>query len=387
MSERIRVLLVCQSNTAGVKRHVIDVLSRIDLAAFDVHFVYNLLACDADFPSLVSAVGKRGITCTEMPLLNRPDPRRDLPALARLVRIIRRWRPHVVHGHSSKGGALGRVAALLAGTGAKTAFTPNVLSIFASRWYFPIEAALAPLTTAMVASSASEAEDFRRLRFYGGSDIRTIPLCVDPDRVHATAIPAPRPAEPLGISGCGRICPQKQTLLFFRVALEAARRGLDWRFEWIGDYYGSDPESDQCRALLAAHPEMNLEITGWLADPLGRLAGADVFLLLSRYESFGFVTAEAMLLERPIVATRTTGTVDLVTDGESGYIVKDDVADILEKLGRLDRDPALRRRFGRAGRARVERDYPLSRMIGLTEKMYRDLAAQFPDCNPTTAPA
>jgi glycosyltransferase involved in cell wall biosynthesis len=374
--EKTRVLLIAQSNTAGVKCHVIDVLSRIDLDAFEVRFVYNLLACDRDFPGLVAAVEARGIRAFELPMLNRPDPKRDLPALFRLIREIRAWRPHIVHAHSSKAGAVGRVAARLAGTGAKTVFTPNVLSIFNSKLYFPIEAALAPLTDVMVASSASEAEDFRRLGIYDGCAIRTIPLCVDADRFRR--IEASPRSGPFRIASCGRICPQKGSLLFFQTALAAARAGLDWRFEWIGDYYGSDAESAECRRLLAAHPEMNVEVTGWLDDPTARLAQADVFLLLSRYESFGFVTAETMLLGKTVVATRTTGNIDLVVEGETGFFVERDSADILATLQRVADHPD-RAQLGQRGRARIEREFPISRMIALTEQLYRDLAREAAD--------
>jgi glycosyltransferase involved in cell wall biosynthesis len=368
--EKIKILVLSQPNTAGVKRHVIDILSRIDLDRFEVRFAYNLIASDRDFPSLVESVKKRGVGVFEMSLLNRPDPKRDLPALIRLIRDIRAWRPDIVHCHSSKSGILGRLATRLAGTGAKTVFTPNVLSIYVSKMYFPIEAVFAPLTDVMVASCESEAQDFRKLGIFRGSEIRTIPLCVDAARFPPIA--TPRPDGPLRIASCGRITPQKNALLFFQTALAAASAGLDWKFEWIGDYYGSDRESDACRALLKAHPEMNLEVTGWLDHPRDRLAQADIFLLLSRYESFGFVTAETMLLEKPVVATRTTGNVDLVVEGETGFFVRPEVEDILAKLRRLADDPD-RRRYGQRGRERIVREFPISRMIGLTEKLYTDL--------------
>jgi glycosyltransferase involved in cell wall biosynthesis len=370
--EKIKVLLISQPNTAGVKRHVIDVLSRIDLDAFEVRLAYNLLNCDRDFPSLVESVKARGIGVFEIPTLNRPDPRRDIPALMRLLREIRTWRPHIVHCHSSKAGVLGRIAARISLTGAKTVFTPNVLSVFAgkSKIYYPIELALAPLTDVMVASCESEAADFQKLGFYRGHEIRTIPLCVDATLFKH--VEAPPREGPLQIASCGRICPQKGSLLFFQTALAAARAGLDWKFVWIGDYYGSDPESEACKELLKNHPEMNVEVTGWLDDPKSRLAQADIFLLLSRYESFGFVTAETMLLGKPVVATHATGNIDLVAEGVTGLFVERDESDILAKLKQLADDPD-RQRYGKKGRERIEKEYPISRMISLTEKLYRDL--------------
>jgi glycosyltransferase involved in cell wall biosynthesis len=371
--EKIKVLLISQSNTAGVKRHIMDVLSRIDLDTFEVRLAYNLLSCDRDFPSLVESVNARGIGVFEIPTLNRPDPKRDIPALWRLLREIRAWRPNIVHCHSSKAGVLGRIAARLSLTGAKTVFTPNVLSVFAGKGkiYYPIEKALVPFTDVMVASCESEADDFRKIGFYRSREIRTIPLCVDSTLFKHIEIP-PRKG-PLQIASCGRICPQKGSLLFFQTALAAARAGLDWKFIWIGDYYGSDPESDACKEMLKNHPEMNVEVTGWLDDPKSRLAEADIFLLLSRYESFGFVTAETMLLGKPVVATRTTGNIDLVAEGETGLFVDRNESDILAKLKQLADDPD-RQRYGQRGRERIEKEFPISRMIGLTEELYRDLA-------------
>jgi glycosyltransferase involved in cell wall biosynthesis len=68
-------------------------------------------------------------------------------------------------------------------------------------------------------------------------------------------------------------------------------------------------------------------VTGWLEDVRPYVAASNVFVSTSRYESFGYVTAEACAMERPVVATKITGTVD---------VVRRDMDEQLFPLGDLD---------------------------------------------------
>jgi glycosyltransferase involved in cell wall biosynthesis len=107
---------------------------------------------------------------------------------------------------------------------------------------------------------------------------------------------------------------------FFRTALSMISHP-SLRFRWVGDF-GDDSESAQVKRLLAdAGAPKEIEVTGWVSDPQRHLAALDTFCMFSRYESFGYVTAEAMLLGVPVLATPSSGTVDLVKDEDSGHMV------------------------------------------------------------------
>jgi glycosyltransferase involved in cell wall biosynthesis len=95
-----------------------------------------------------------------------------------------------------------------------------------------------------------------------------------------------------------------------------------------------------------------------------------VFVLPSLYESFGYVTLEAMALSRPVVATRVAGSRDLVRDGESGLLVEpgDDRA-LGDAVLRLLSDRALAAKFGAAGAARAEY-FTRSRMATAIASLY-----------------
>jgi glycosyltransferase involved in cell wall biosynthesis len=120
---------------------------------------------------------------------------------------------------------------------------------------------------------------------------------------------------------------------------QARRAGMENRFTWTG-------------TILSPIPE-------------GLFTAADVVCLLSRWqESFGWVIAEAMTAERPVIGTNVGAIPELVRDGETGFVVpKRSPEAVAEKVLELLRDPTLRDRMGRAGRALAKREFDLERQM------------------------
>lgn len=100
----------------------------------------------------------------------------------------------------------------------------------------------------------------------------------------------------------------------------------------------------------------------------------DVFSLVSAYESFGLVLAEAMLHKLPVVATKVGGMQYIVDDGETGFLVeKYDIDAIAEKLEILCLDQDLRKRFGKKGHDKAMINYTEGRYVKDIEKLYLQL--------------
>lgn len=100
-------------------------------------------------------------------------------------------------------------------------------------------------------------------------------------------------------------------------------------------------------------------------------SASDVFALLSReseeaqaVEGFGLVFLEAQACATPVIGTRTGGIPDAITDGDGGWLIKqDDVRALGKILDDLDRNPDSFRIAGEQARARVERDFTIERYI------------------------
>ena len=120
---------------------------------------------------------------------------------------------------------------------------------------------------------------------------------------------------------------------------------------------------------------------------------ASVFCCPSVYEPFGIINLEAMACRAPVVASAIGGILEVVVDGETGYLVpfeQDPVTtfpsnpekfsrDLAEKISALLADPEKAKRFGEAGRRRVEETFAWSAIADQTIRLYRTLIGSTPE--------
>ena len=108
------------------------------------------------------------------------------------------------------------------------------------------------------------------------------------------------------------------------------------------------------------------------ADPY--YAIMDIFAIASSREAFGLVAAEAMRAGLPVVATKVGGLAEIVLDQETGFLVPPLAPEHLaHALDRLTHDAALRERMGRSGRQRADVHYSVERYLTDVERLYGDL--------------
>jgi starch synthase len=119
-------------------------------------------------------------------------------------------------------------------------------------------------------------------------------------------------------------------------------------------------------------------------------SNASVFCCPSVYEPFGIINLEAMACRAPVVASATGGILEVVVDGETGFLVpfeQDPVTsfplhaekfarDLAAKLSIVLADPEKAKQFGEAGRKRVEQTFAWSAIADQTIELYRGLVAQ-----------
>jgi len=126
-------------------------------------------------------------------------------------------------------------------------------------------------------------------------------------------------------------------------------------------------EGAERNALAAQIGALGLEdsvtLLGFRADAPALMAAADVFVLPSLAEPFGLVLLEAMALGRPVIATRAGGPLEIVVDGETGFLVPPSSPDALAgALQTLLEGPALARRMGENGQARYQAQFTAAKM-------------------------
>jgi glycosyltransferase involved in cell wall biosynthesis len=319
----------------------------------------------------------------EPSLVRRVSPWHDLVATFKLYRTIRDGRYDVVHTHSSKAGIIGRVAAWLAGTPVivhtahgwsfnqqqpwHTYWLYVWLERFCARFAGAIVVVGRPDRTEGIALRIGRPEQYRLIR--SGIEVdayRDVPISRDEARAR---LGLPRDAFVIG--SVGRLAEQKAPLDLLEAFVPIARARPEARLVYVGD--GS--QRTELEAAIVRHGLADRVVLAGLRRDVPELLRAfDVFALASRWEGLPRVFPQAMAAGLPIVATMVDGAPDAITPGVNGWLVDvGDMAAMAQRLGALAADPAMARRMGAAGRARVD-EFSAQRMVHDLSELYAWLA-------------
>ena len=106
---------------------------------------------------------------------------------------------------------------------------------------------------------------------------------------------------------------------------------------------------------LELHLENNVFFLGNRADIPALLAASDYFILPSLWEGLPMALIEAMASGLPVIATRVSGTNQVIVHGETGLLVEPgNSSELAQAILKMASDPSMARQMGRAARQRVE---------------------------------
>jgi glycosyltransferase involved in cell wall biosynthesis len=172
------------------------------------------------------------------------------------------------------------------------------------------------------------------------------------------------PAERAIVTQVSWIIPEKGITDFLQTARLVTQQNRNVQFVLVGD--GAYREQ-YMKDAAAMGIEDRVTWTGMVEDPFGEgvFAAADVVCQFSRWEEvFGWMIAEAMAHGKPVVATRVGGIPELITSGESGFLVeRGDTAAMSKRILTLLADRELRVRMGQAGRDTVSEKFDLRKNV------------------------
>lgn len=307
----------------------------------------------------------------------------DARALAHLTTLCRERSFDVVHTHSAKAGAVGRMAAHRAGTPAIVHTYHgfpfhDFQSPLRRAAYVAIERRLARITDVVLAVGSGVATEALRRGLAEPSRLRTVAPVVEAATVLQT--PAARaqartalkldPTVPV-IGTTGRVDFQKAP----EHLLEAARllRHRDAVVVWIG----SGPQLAEMRRRVRAQGlESRFRFVGERDDVAALLPALDVFCMASRYEGLPCAVVEAMRCGLPVVATAVNSVPDLVVPGESGVLVPPArPAALAGALDTLLDHPEAARRLAASGLRRAGERFDAARLGDVLDEVYTEALA------------
>ncbi len=387
MSERIKVLrVIARLNMGGPALHVAYLTEGLAERGYDTTLVAGSLGRGEDSMAFVAEA--RGVEVVKIDELHREiSPFRDIVAVFRLARLIRAERPQILHTHTAKAGAIGRLAAMVAGPAGPPivvhTFHGHVLhgyfGPFRSLVFRLLERFLARRSTALIAVSPQVRDDLVALHVAPASKFTVVRLGIEldervavdePMRVEARRVLG-IPPERFAVGWVGRMTSVKRTDDVVRAFAALRARGIDACLCIVGD--GPDREQVEKRAHELGVIRDCLFL-GYQEDVARFFAVFDAFVLSSVNEGTPVVAIEALAAGRPVVATDVGGVPDVVTEGVDGFLVEQgDTEALAERLARLAEDPELRRTMGEAGRERMLPRYAVTRLIDDIDRLYRSL--------------
>ena len=356
---KIKIMHIVQS-PGGVARYLSMYLKYSDKNRFE-----HILICSLDYKmekmeSLVEHIEYLSMG-RQISIIN------DAKGIWAIRKFIKKYMPDVIYAHSSKAGALGR----LADVGFKNivlynphgwAFNMNDISAIKKKVYALIEKVLSYKTDMIIAISAWEKESAAKYKICCSDKIHIIPSGVDvclydekQRRYDLNRSKLNISVDAYVIGMVGRISYGKGPDLFVKAAALIKNKIPNAFFVIVGE----GEERSSIENLLS---EMGLKedflITGWVSNPMEYIQLFDQAMLLTRWEGFGLVLTEYMLAEKPIITTRVGAVPDLMQHGKNGVMIDvGDIEGIAEASYKLYTDNEYRQTLVSNGRLTVRNRY------------------------------
>ena len=258
----------------------------------------------------------------------------DVRALAKLVKEIRNFRPHIIHTHTAKAGVLGRIAAKLAGTGANTVHTfhghllHGYFSPAKTRAVVAVERALARTTTQLIAVGPRVRDDLLAASIGNREKFTVIPpglvLSPGPSKTDAREfLCLPKDVPIIGF--IGRLTVIKRPDRFAEVVRIVHAQRPDAHFVVAG-------AGDQADSLRVATADLPVTMLGWRSDVDTILAACDALILTSDNEGTPLSLIQAGMAGLPVVASDVGSVRDVVVDGQTGLLARPDAGELASAL-------------------------------------------------------
>jgi glycosyltransferase involved in cell wall biosynthesis len=370
---KIKVLqIIARMNVGGPAVIVADLMRGLDSSRFEQKLITGYCADnEADYLETVAT----DVKATRIGGLGRSiSPMADARAFLKLIALIRRENPDVIHTHTAKAGVLGRLAAILAGSRALKVHTfhGHLLHGYFAGWkiklVIAIEKFLATRTDILIAVGNQVRDDLLEVGIGKAAQYKVfypgLPAPADIDRDDA------RKAIGLDLNAIyctfvGRLTQIKRPDRLLDVVAACQARGLDLHFLVAGE--GELFESSKARAV-----EEKLPVTflGWRSDIDQLFAASDLAILTSDNEGIPLTLIQAAFAGIPIVAPRVGSIADIVIDGETGFLTSTQAGAMASALSALVTDEDLREELGSVGRAHAEKYFSLEKSLADHAALY-----------------
>lgn len=316
-------------------------------------------------------------------IIRQIRPCKDIFGFLKILRILIKERPQVVHTHSSKAGILGRWAAYFAGVPIIVhtihGFGFNEFQkSFIKTLLIWAEKITARITDKLII--VTREDKLKGLKYKIGTEEKYILIRagIDTNLHKNLQISKEKKKEELGIlseqkviTTIGSFKPQKNLKDFIKTARNVSESLRNCVFLIVGD---GEQRKDLEFQIFASGLKDKVKLLGWRNDIPELLAVTDVFALTSLWEGLPRTIIEAMCLKLPVVAYAVDGAKELVKDGETGYLIKPfDTQKMAERIIELLKQENTAKSFGQRAYENITQEFDIKYMLRQQEDLYAKL--------------
>ena len=371
-----RIMYITQSN-GGVARYLQMIFKYINKEKYEHILIYSnqFKKEEKDFKEIVDKV-------EFVNMRRRITIKGDFKALIGIYKLIKKYNPDLIYVHSSKAGALGRIANIcfkkpIIYNPHGWSFNMQISSKKKLMFVF-IERLLSRFCDVIIAISQKEKESALVNKICSDKKIKVIFNGIDIERYEQELLDEDNcrdelniPKEAIVVGMVGRLSKQKAPDVFIKCAAIIKKKIPESFFLLVGD----GEQKDEMEKLVEEY-ELNdcVRITGWVDNSYKYIKSFDVAMLLSRWEGFGLAIAEYMICEKPIVATKVDAIPNLIENNESGILVNpDNENEAAEAVVRIINDKEFTKYIVANARVKVRKEFDVKRVVKEHEKIIDEL--------------
>lgn len=319
---KIKVLHIVQSN-GGVAEYLKMFFKYIDKDKFQLD-----LLCSQQYESEKTFFREIGYELNTISMTREIDPFVDIKCIFKIAKYIKITKPDIIHLHSSKAGALGRLASVcfripVVYNPHGWAFDMNVSSK-KKKLYIYVEKILGKFTNKIINISDYEKKCALKYNVISEKKIKVIYNGVEvykykkESNVQEIMKKLGIPNNAFVIGMVGRITEQKSPDVFLEIANNLKNKIKNCYFILVGD---GDLRNNIEEKIDGYGLKDKFLITGWTTDVPKYISIFNVGLLTSKWEGFGLVLAEYMASGKPVVASNVGGIPNVIDNGYNGILV------------------------------------------------------------------
>lgn len=373
----LSILQVLEPSGGGSGRHFLDLCHGLSRRGHRVEAVFSPLRAEESFVRELKSLGLPALHKVEM---TRSPGRADIASWKKLHRIVSGGRFDIIHGHSSKAGALSRLR--LPGRHVPRIYTPHAfrtmdptLGATGRKLFGSVEAFLGRyLTDHLICVSDDEYQ-------------HAVSLAIPENRMSVIVNGVSQPVKDMAMTVrasfgitpetfvfgfVGRLSHQKAPERLIEAFRHAAAKLPEAHLIMIG--FG-EQDAPVRAAIAASGLQSRIHLTSAFSGPQA-IPAFDCLVMPSRYEAMSYVMLEAAAAGRPIISTAVGGATTAVEEGATGIIVPNDgdatkLAAAMVTLA----EPAKYHTF-RAAADHARARFALDVMIDKTEAVYKMLSTR-----------